>query len=80
MIKKNIKLQKLIKYYSLINHNLIFSDKAINRYKQQFEATNQVKLKKLKALKENIQNIKNCNLKKSATNIVFSDGIQTRKL
>ena len=80
MIKKNIKLQKLIKYYSLINHNLIFSDKAINRYKQQFEATNQVKLKKLKALKENIQNIKNCNLKKSATNIVFSDGNPDSKI
>ena len=80
MIKKNIKLQKLIKYYSLINHNLIFSDKAINRYKQQFEATNQVKLKKLRALKENIQNIKNCNLKKSATNIVFSDGNPDSKI
>ena len=80
MIKKNIKLQKLIKYYSLINHNLIFSDKAINRYKQQFEATNQAKLKKLEALKENIQNIKNCNLKKSATNIVFSDGNPDSKI
>ena len=80
MIKKNIKLQKLIKYYSLINHNLIFSDKAINRYKQQFEATNQAKLKKLEALKENIQNIKNCNLKKSATNIVFSDGNPESKI
>ncbi len=80
MIKKNIKLQKLIKYYSLINHNLIFSDKAINRYKQQFESTNQVKLKKLKALIENIQNIKNCNLKKSATNVVFSDGNPDAKI
>ena len=80
MIKKNIKLQKLIKYYSLINHNLIFSDKAINRYKQQFGATNQVKLKKLRTLKENIQNIKNCNLKKSATNIVFSDGNPDSKI
>ena len=80
MIKKNIKLQKLIKYYSLINHNLIFSDKAINRYKQQFEATNQVKLKKLKALKENIQNIKNCNLKKVRQISFLVTGIQTRKL
>ena len=71
MIKKNIKLQKLIKYYSLINHNLIFSDKAINRYKQQFEATNQAKLKKLEALKENIQNIKNCNLKKKCDKYRF---------
>ena len=48
MIKKKYQITKLIKYYSLINHNLIFSDKAINRYKQQFEATNQVKLKSLR--------------------------------
>ena len=35
-MSKNInnKLTKLIKYYSLINHNLIFSNKAINRYIQ----------------------------------------------
>ena len=50
------------------------------KYKQQFGATNQVKLKKLRALKENIQNIKNCNLKKSATNIVFSDGNPDSKI
>ena len=29
----NTKLTKLIKYYSLINHNLIFCNKSINRYK-----------------------------------------------
>ena len=28
----NTKLTKLIKYYSLINHNLIFNNKSINRY------------------------------------------------
>ena len=34
MIKKiNTKLVKLIKYYSLINHNLIYENEAINRYK-----------------------------------------------
>ena len=33
-MSKNInnKLTKLIKYYSLINHNLIFSKNSINRY------------------------------------------------
>ena len=29
----NTKLVKLIKYYSLINHNLIYDNKSINRYK-----------------------------------------------
>ena len=34
MIKKiNTKFIKLIKYYSLINHNLIYENEAINRYK-----------------------------------------------
>jgi hypothetical protein len=30
---KNNKI-KLIKYYNLINHNLIYNNKAINRYKK----------------------------------------------
>ena len=35
MIKKNnISQIKLIKYYSFINHNLIYNNKAINRYKK----------------------------------------------
>ena len=34
MIKKiNTKLVKLVKYYSLINHNLIYENEAINRNK-----------------------------------------------
>ena len=35
MIKKiNFKTIKLIKFYNLINHNLIYNNKAINRYKK----------------------------------------------
>ena len=35
MIKKiNTKTIKLIKFYNLINYNLIYNDKAINRYKK----------------------------------------------
>ena len=30
--KVNTKLTKLVKYYTLINHNLILSNKSINRY------------------------------------------------
>ena len=36
MIKKNgSKSIKLIKYYKLINYNLIYNNKAINRYKKE---------------------------------------------
>ena len=35
MFKKNMSNSiKLIQYYKLINHNLIFNNKAINRYKK----------------------------------------------
>ena len=76
MTKKiNTKLIKLIKYYSQINHNLIYENEAINRYKINSNlAFKGVKGKKLQELKESINKIKNCELRKSATNIVFSDG------
>ena len=76
MTKKiNTKFIKLIKYYNLINHNLIYENEAINRYKINSNlAFKGVKGKKLQELKESINKIKNCELRKSATNIVFSDG------
>ena len=76
MTKKiNTKFLKLIKYYSLINHNLIYENNAINRYKINNNlALKGVKNKKLQELKDSIGRIKNCELKKSSTNIVFSDG------
>ena len=76
MIKKNNnKFVKLIKYYSLINHNLIYENEAINRYKINSNlAVKGFKGKELQKLKQNIINIKNCELKKNSTNIVFSDG------
>ena len=76
MTKKiNTKLIKLIKYYSLINHNLIYENEAINRYK----INSNISIKgpkggKLQELKDSISRIKNCELKKNSTNIVFSDG------
>ena len=82
MIKKiNTKLVKLIKYYSLINHNLIYENKAINRYK----INNNLAIKgpkgvKLQELKNSIGRIKNCELKKNSTNIVFSDGNPNAKI
>ena len=73
--KNNSKLVKLIKYYSLINYNLIYENEAINRYKINSNlVTKGPKSKKLQELKNSISKIKNCELKKSSTNIVFSDG------
>ncbi len=73
MIKKNSSI-KLIKYYNFINYNLIYNNKAINRYKKaNFEISGN-KVNSLKILKKSILNLKNCNLKKNAKNIVFSDG------
>ena len=59
MIKKiNTKLVKLIKYYSLINHNLIYENEAINRYKINSNlAVKGSKGKELQKLKQNIVNI-----------------------
>jgi uracil-DNA glycosylase family 4 len=82
MVKKiNIKFVKLIKYYSLINHNLIYGNEAINRYKINSNlAIKGSKGKELQDLKQTITNIKNCQLKKNSTNIVFSDGNPNSKI
>ena len=74
MIKKNISPIKLIKYFKLINHNLIYNNKAINRYKKDNFQVSPDKADNLERLKKSIINIKNCNLKSNATKIVFSDG------
>ena len=81
MIKKiNTKTIKLIKFYNFINYNLIYNNKAINRYKKDAFEISGDKAKKLEKLKKSISNIKNCELKKSATNIVFSDGNPKAKI
>ena len=82
MTKKiNTKFTKLIKYYSLINYNLIYENKAINRYKINGNlAIKSAKGKELQELKQLITNIKNCELKKNSTNIVFSDGNPNAKI
>jgi len=82
MTKKiNTKLVKLIKYYSLINHTLIYENEAINRYKINSNlAIKGTKGKKLQELKDSISKIKNCELKKNSTNIVFSDGNPEAKI
>ncbi len=50
----------------------IFNDKPINRFKTKPEVEDKISL--LAKLKNELQNIKNCELKKSAKKLVFSDG------
>ena len=76
----NIKLTKLVKYYSLINHNLIFNNKSINRYNKMQPNIQKDKTKSLKKLREEIKNIKDCKLKENASNLVFSDGNPNSKI
>ena len=76
---KNNKI-KLIKYYKLINHNLIYNNKAINRYKKDNFEISEEKSKSLEHLKKSIMNLKKCDLKKNAKNIVFSDGNPKSKI
>ena len=82
-MKKNLnqKLIHLIEYYNLINANLLLSNiplkRSIGNTTISLEGT---KSQKLEKLKKNIQLIKNCKLKKNATNIVFGDGNTNAKI
>ena len=81
MTKKNsLNPIKLIKYYNLINHNLIYNNEAINRYKRAKFEISVNKVESLERLKKKIFDIKNCNLKNNATNMVFSDGNPKSKI
>ena len=81
MNRKNIfSPVKLIKYYNFINHNLIYNNKAINRYKKDNFEISADKGDNLEKLKKSINNIKNCSLKNNATNMVFSDGNPKSKI
>ena len=81
MIKKNnLNPIKLIKYYKFINYNLIYNNKAINRYKKDNFELSSDKIKDLERLKKTILSIKNCSLKNEATKMVFSDGNPKSKI
>ena len=81
MIKKNtLDPIKLIKYFNLINHNLVYNNKAINRYKKDSFEISSDKANNLERLKKSISQVKNCTLKKNAKNLVFSDGNPKSKI
>ena len=76
-MKKNLnqKLINLIEYYNLINANLLISNIPLKRnLNNSVNSFNGTKSQKLEKLKKKIQLIKNCDLKKNATNLVFGDG------
>ena len=74
MIKKDINQNDILssEFLNIIDYNYIFNNKPINRVvtKPTLENT----LAKLENLKKNILEIQDCNLKKNASKIVFSDG------
>ena len=81
MIKKNKQNSiKLINFYKLINFNLIYNNRAINRYKKDNFEISLNKADNLIRLKQSVQNIKNCSLKSNAKNMVFSDGNPKSKI
>ena len=82
-MKRNLnqKLINLIEYYDLINANFLLSNSPLKRtIESTTHAFTGTKLEKLNKLKKKIHLIKNCDLKKNATNLVFSDGNINSKL
>ena len=76
-MKKNLnqKLLNLVEYYNLINANLLLNNAPLKRNVNNINAiSGETKLNKLEMLKKKLKLIKNCDLKKNATNIVFGDG------
>ena len=76
-MKKNLnqKLINLIEYYDLINANFLLSNTPLNRISENISfAFTGSKIERLNQLKRKIHLIRNCELKKNATNMVFSDG------
>ena len=76
-MKRNLnqKLINLIEYYNLINANFLLSNRSLKRTTENTTlAFSGNKLEKLAKLKKKIELIKNCDLKKNATNLVFGDG------
>ena len=63
-------------YHKLINNEVVYSNNSISRYKKNNgkNVYSKSTLKELNVLKDKIGSIRNCELKKNATNLVFSDG------
>ena len=77
----NQKVINLIEYYNLINANMLISEIPVNRSNDKIiPPLKGSKKQQLQELKKKIQLIKNCDLKKNATNLVFADGNADAKI
>jgi len=79
MIKKQINQKDSfdIELLSLIGHDYVFSNNPINRLEKKISVPNKFnenKQEKLIKLKQELNSIKDCKLKKNASRIVFADG------
>ena len=73
--KINQKILSLVEYYNLLNTDLLISNSPINRFNGEKGLINkEKKSQQLEKLKKLIKSIKNCELKNSASKMVFSDG------
>ncbi len=74
MIKKDINQNDILnsELLNILDYNYIYSDKPIQRIKT--KPTLENSKSRLKSLENKIKAIENCNLKKNASKIVFSDG------
>ena len=74
MIKKDINQNDILnlELLNIIGYNYIFDGKPIKRIKT--KPTLENSKSRLKSLENKIKAIENCNLKKNASKIVFSDG------
>ena len=74
MIKKDINQNDIFnsELLNIIDYNYIFDENPIKRTKTKPTLENTIS--KLEILKNNIEAIQNCNLKKNASKIVFADG------
>ena len=63
------------------NNELVYDNKSINRYQKNNKiGEDKSKLSKLERLRLKINSIKDCDLKKNATNLVFADGNPNSKI
>ena len=68
-------------YHKLLNNEVVYDKKPLKRYKQNITPGHlKDKFKNLDLLKNKINSIKNCELKNSAQQIVFSDGNPDAKI
>ena len=82
MMKKKInqKIISQIEFYKMNGLNSILANSPISRFSSKLNFTDNNKKNKLQFLKEEIEKTNNCEFKKAAKNIIFSDGNPDSKI